>query len=540
MTRDIHLPTSARRWCHPCYRMPWIIAGLATLAFLWAGLLLAEAGMTDRRVAFVEGWAIFSVEQNPLGLAEGRRVFPPLPQWLTALVAVLGLDYPARWLSALAGGFIVWFFFCFTGTLERRRGLRGLLLCLICWTVVFQAGLWAGATGGSGRMILWAALLPAIGLLGRYLLEMERFVQARSQGRLSAWMEGDGYLQGRLHFLWGAALLFAVAACAQPWLGLMGLLGWLPLAWLLLPPGERGKHAKVFTLWLLVFTPTLAALIGLAYLNWVFSGDPLLSFRHARELLLLIDPGAAISSHQIAWRGAGLSALSTLTLGLAISAPILLYLLFRMGNPGLALLFTVPWLVEAWTLDQGHQLFEATSFGFGQLSAILCLLLAARFGKITPWEQWLCAAILVGVTPLGWWQLATSPQPSDQALVRLLNGDKMAGENHRLAMFLQKRPDLWPVIADERVAAPLMAELGTSRAFLNTGSQGYSTAMFQNQPTYRAVLAGDPSHPVPGGLATDDAWVRLRLVEPEIQHKPVALPSGSPALLWRRMEKATP
>lgn len=540
MNPDSSQPLVSRRWCHPCYRFPWIIGSLAALAFLWVGFLLAEAGMTDRRVAFAEGWAIFSIEQNPLGLAEGRYVFQPLPQWLTALAAVLGLDYPARWVSALAGGVLIWFFFRLTGTLERRRGLRGALLCLVCWTVVLQAGLWAGATGGSSRVLLWASLLPALALLARYLLEMDRFVQAREQGRLSAWMEGDGYLQGRLHFLWGAALLFAVAALAQPWLGFSGLIAWLPLAWLLLPPGERRNHAKVFTLWLLVFTPTVAAMAGYAYLNWVFSGDPLLSFKHARELILLMDPATALASHQIVWRGAGWGALMAIGQGLLVSSPVLLYLLVRMGHSGVALLFAVPWLIEALMLGQGHQLFEATALGFGQLSSILCLLLAARFGKISRIEQWICAVVILGVTSLGWGQLATSSHRSDQALVRLLTGETTVGETHRLAEFLQGHRHLWPVIADERLAAPVIAAMGTSRAFLSVGSQGYSTALFQNQPVYRSVLAGDPSHPVPGGLTTDDAWVRLSLVEPGIRHEPVALPSGIPALLWRRAEVSVP
>lgn len=516
--------------------LPWVVGGLAALVFGWVGHHLARMGITDGRVGFMEGWAILAVEQNPLGLAEGRRVFLALPQWLTALAAAVGLDYPARWLSALAGGVVVWFFFAWTHSLERRRGVRGALLWLACWLVLLQAGLWAGATGGSARVVLWMALLPAIGLLARYLLEMDRFVQARTAGRLSAWMEADGYLQGRLHFLWGAALLLAVAALAQPWVGVVGVVAWLPLAWLLLPPGERGQGAKVFTLWLLVFTPTVAAMAGVAYINLVFGGDPWLSFRHARELLLLMDPGLAIAGHQLPWRGESLFALAALKLGLVVSAPILIYLLVRVGNAGVALLFAVPWLVEAMALGVGHQLFEVTGFGFGQLSAILALLLAARFGRIGMTERWVCLAVILAATPLGWVQMAWSPQASDRALVELATGKVSAGEKRILADFLRTRPDLIPVVADERLAAPLIAELRSSQGVLTVGSRGYSTALFQSEVVGRSVLVGDPSYPVPGGLATDEGFVMVKMVPPEVRLQLSALPGEVRAVLWRRVE----
>lgn len=443
------------------------------MAYCGLGQLLADHfGFLTRDCVAISSRAILATRGDALTLLSLGVPHPLLPVVVTLPFAWLGLKNPAIWMSSLLGAITcTWFFVWF-----RRDVGRTPLLVVPLLVLPMLPGLVHEASGGCSGIAALALIVFAIHLAARFALEQQRRSDLRASGQLIAWTDHAREQSHAIRFLWAAALLLGLACCAQPGL-ILALPVFLLVTPLLLPPDERGQRRRIVTIALLLYLPILTVYAAEGVLSAMFDHD----FLHALETLALgVDGGSGRSVE-----GATIEVVA----GLALTCPVLAYLLVRLRNAAVVLLCLIPFLVIWIAICLGGAPSARAPYTLATLLSILLTFLGASLGRFRRGELAALVCAIVFSVVGSWVFLSNSPIAEEHMLSKLAYGD--AGS---LATF-----------ADERRIAP---SLGHAGILLDEESGGAFI-----------TLLNDPG---PFILAYQSRW-RFALNNPEVRASSVLM-----------------
>jgi len=442
-------------------------------AYCGVGQLLADHfGFLTHDCVAISSRAILATRGDALTLLSLGVPHPLLPTVAALPFAWLGLKNPAIWMSSLLGAITcTWFFVWF-----RRDVGRMPLLVVPLLMLPLLPGLVYEASGGCSGIAALALMVFAIHLAARFALEQQRRSDLRASGQLIAWTDHAREQAHAIRFLWAAALLLGLACCAQPGL-ILAMPVFLLVTPLLLPPDERGQRRRVVTIALLLYLPILSIYAAAVVLSAMFDHD----FLHAIET-------SALGPIEGAGHSATGSAINVLA-ELALTCPVLIYLLARLRNAAVVLLCLIPFLVIWIGMCVGAAPAARAPYTLATVLSILLIFLGARLGRFRHGELALLVCGIVASVVGSWVFLSNSAIPEERALSRLASG-----ETTSLATF-----------ADERRLAP---SLGRDGILLDEESGGAFITLL-NDPT-------------PFILAYQNRW-RFALNNPEVRASSVLM-----------------
>jgi hypothetical protein len=131
---------------------------------------------------------------------------------------------------------------------------------------------------------------------------------------------------------------------------------------------------------------------------------------------------------------AALETAGRILLGVALTCPVLFYLLARLRNAAVALLCLVPFFVEWLAVAFGSAPSSRAPFTLAAVLSILLVFLGARLGRFRRPELAALVGAILFSTAGAWLFFSQSPRTEEHALARLATGDTAS-----LATFCDER-----------------------------------------------------------------------------------------------------
>lgn len=441
----------------------WLSFLLLTLLFSGVGHWLAwQFQFLTEEGTFLSSRAMIAGRGDPASLQNIGLVYPPLAFYLAVPLTWFFLPHPAIWLSAAWGSaFCLWMRKEFRTYSFRHRMLGGLVFLL-----PLQPGIFHSAT--TGTTFIAFAMLFTIGLylVARFAIDQQMLDDTRHQGSMSAWVNSDQYMNERVRYLWSAALCFGIAGFCRFEL-LLGLLVFLPITPLLLPVRERREIWKMITLALLLFLPLFATQFIWTYLTWVFTDDFFYAFKNPSTYFRQVSSEVLSHSELILLKGKPLEAIGQVMLMAVIGFPVYLYLLLRIRNLAVAILFATPFLVEGLGVATGLSLMSRSYLAFAGVLSLVLFLLCAIYRRTGRVETYIIGLALILCTAWSWIYFSESPYREERVWKDLVTGNHEA-----MIRFADER----------RLLTHIRDELEPDELVLMDDQQGYAVIALSNDP----------------------------------------------------------
>ncbi len=473
----------------------WITTGLALCE--WCGFLTTESALISAR-------AVLAARSDLLTFASLGVPKPPLAYLAAIPFAGIGLPHPAVWVSALAGaGLIGWLAYSFRRVIASRPALVLLLVAAALLPGVFHS-----AVTGSATVLGLFAMVVAIQLAARFALEEQNLREARRIGWLSAWIDPEREQAHAIRFLWAAALMLGLASLANRGL-LLALPIFLLATPLLLPSEDRRNGRKVVTIALLLFLPMATVQALWHGLSWAFG-------KEWEGLLLPTSAAVARSSVEsfrdgLSWSlRSPVAAAAYLSGGLLLTGPVLIYVLARLRNAAVALLCTIPFVIELVAMLGGRSQLSQAWLSLAPLLAVMLILLGTQLHRLSSREVTGLTLATFAAMIFGWQLMATSPLEEERAWRRLLAGYDVRTftAERQLAELIESTPTAFKVLADDSNAFAVIALLNDASRFVLPHEQRFQFTIDNPHVAASHALLRDPQLTIRPDLVSR-AWSSL-------------------------------
>jgi len=434
-------------------------------------VLAARYGFLTSEGAAISMRAIVAAQGDGMTMATLDLPQPPLPYFMAIPFAMLGLQYPAIWVSAMMAAILcTWYFASFRLEIENEP-----VLVILPLLVPLQPGVLAGGAGGTAGITAVALLAFASYFGVRFTLERQAFEEMRAAGRMSAWVSSERYQGRRVRFLWSAALLLGLAGFAKSSL-IVALPIYLMAIPFLLPGHERRDIPKILTLALLLFMPVVAVHLMWMYAGWVLNDDPwrglaapdgFVSQLRGVDVLPAVKMAPALAMGHVA-------------LGMLATCAVFVYVLVRLRSVSVFFLCIAPFSVEVVALMTGHGLQFRGYLTLTSLLAMILIFLGAKVGRFGPLELKVLAGIMCLGTAGSWIYFSASPQREDRAFAALVSGRPeelftFPGQRAVAAM-VSANPGMEQILMDERAGFGVIAILNRFDPFILSHQSRYRFA----------------------------------------------------------------
>jgi len=400
-------------------RLRWFLFIAITFTFGLMGWWLNDSWQfMSEEGAFLSSRALIAGRGDPVSLENIGLVYPPLAFYMAVPLTWLWIFHPAVWLSAIwAGGFTFWLMREFTQFPFREKWLGFVALLLPLQPGVFHSA----ATGGT-LIVFMTIFTVGLFLTARFALDQEVLETARIRGSMSAWINSAEYMNERVRYLWSAALCFGLAGFCRFDL-LLGLAVLLPMTPLLLIPSDRGDFWKIITLSLLLFLPLIATQFIWGYLTWVFTGDFFYALKHPSTYFRQVSSELLTHPLLLGLQGKPLESIGYVGVSMFISFPIFAYLLIRIRNFAVTILFLTPVVVEGLGAAYGMSVMNRSYLSFAGILSIVLFLLCMIYRRFTRLESYLVPVALMVCTFFSWQYFSQSPFSEERIWKQMIEGD---------------------------------------------------------------------------------------------------------------------